>query len=179
MPQGPEAGTGKEGAVSDRIIAARYDFPLIELAPLAADRAATVEELVAGLPNTNPEITSAHFGGVLAAPHREDTSRLLLAKPLHDRQHLAREQVVRLLQEAGLEPADLPQLALLKAHTDELWEAGVRFVGALGARSVWAAPDGAYAVYLICNPADRGFHLHWLESEWGGPVWFLVRRKSR
>jgi hypothetical protein len=164
--------------MSSGLVVARYDYPVIELAPLAADPDQTVEQMIAGLPHNNPDITSAHFPARRAKRSGRGKGRLFLAKPLHDRQHVPREDVLRLLESAGFVPGELPELALLKDHAEELWGAGVRFVGALGANSVWPGPDGGYAPYLILNPEDRGFHLHWLESEWGGPVWFVVRRAA-
>jgi hypothetical protein len=167
----------KEWLVSSGIIVAHYDYPVIELAPMTVRFDHTVEEMIAGLPNNSPDITSAHFAECRCGKAGQEEVRLLLAKPLQDRQHLPMEEVLRRLDEAGFAPEDLPQLALLKHHADELWAAGVCFVGGLGAGSVWQGPDGGYAVYLILNPEDRGFHLHWLGGDWGGPVWFVVSRK--
>ena len=163
--------------MSSGIVVARHDFPVVDLAPLVARFDQTVEHMIAGLPNNNPDITSAHFAECRRGRTGQEEVRLFLAKPLHDRQHLPVEDVLRYLDEAGFVPEDLPQLALLKDHADELWAAGVYYVSALGASSVWQKPDGGYAVYLILNPEDRGFHLHWLGGEWGGPVWFVVSRK--
>jgi hypothetical protein len=163
--------------VSSGIIVAHYNYPVIELAPAIARFDQTVEEMIAGLPNNNPDITSAHFAECRRGKTSQEEAKLFLAKPLHDRQHLPMEEVLRRLDEAGFVPEDLPQLALLKHHAGELWAAGVSFVGALRASSVWQGPDGGYAAYLILNPEDRGFHLHWLGGEWGGPVWFVVSRR--
>ena len=163
--------------MSSGIVVARHDFPVVDLAPLVARFDQTVEHMIAGLPNNNPDITSAHFAECRRGRTGQEEVRLFLAKPLHDRQHLPVEDVLRYLDEAGFVPEDLPQLALLKDHADELWAAGVYYVSALGVSSVWQKPDGGYAVYLILNPEDRGFHLHWLGGEWGGPVWFVVSRK--
>lgn len=159
------------------IVVAHYNYPVIELAPLTVDLDQTVEQMISGLPNNNSDITSSHFPACRGGKSGKEQVRLFLAKPLDDRQHVALEEVLRRLDSVGFVPVDLPYLALLKEHADELWEAGVGFVGAPGSNSGWQGPDGGYAPYLILNPEDRGFHLHWLESEWGGPVWFLVRRK--
>lgn len=160
------------------IIAARHGFPLIELAPVAADLGRTVEEMIAGLPNNNPEITSAHFPECRTAPAAQGQATLFLAKPLNDREHIPVPDVLGRLDAAGFAPVDLPQFALLKDYADELWSAGVCCAGALGPNSIYRKEDGGYAVYLITNPEDRGFHLHWLECDWGGETWFLVRRKE-
>ena len=165
--------------MSRGIIAARHDYPVIELAPMVADLDQSVEQMIAGMPNNNPDITSAHFAACGAGKTGRQRARLFLAKPLHDRQHVPKEEVLQRLDAAGFVPGDLPELALLKDHADELWAAGVCFVGALGADSVWQGPDGGYAPYFILNPEDRGFHLHWLEGDWGGPVWFMVKAKAR
>lgn len=178
--------------MSSGIIVARHDFPVVELAPLAVGFDRTVEEMIAGLPNNNPDITSAHFPECRGGKAGQEQVRLFLAKPLHDRQHLPTEEVLRRLDEAGFVPEGLPQLAPLKDHADELWGAGVYYVAALAANSVWQKPDGGYAVYLIVNPEDRGFHLHWLgadtaggtkvvpqdyRADLGGQLWFVVSRK--
>lgn len=160
------------------IIVAQYMYPVIELAPVVVRFGETVEEMVAGLLNTNPDITSEHFPDCRRGKTGEAQISLFLARPLHHRQHLPAEQVLRRLDESGFVPEDLPQLAQLKHHADELWAVGVHFVGALGAGSVWRGADGGYYPYLILNPEDRGFHLHWSESDWGGPVWFVVSRRS-
>ncbi len=174
------------------IVATRWEFPVIELAPLRAGSARTVEEMIAGLPQNNPEITSANFAACVRDQTGPAAAGLLLAKPLDDRQHQRVEDILRGLDEAGLIQADLPELALLKDHADELWAAGVYYVGALGSNSIWWKPEGGYAVYLILNPADRGFHLQWIgadtaggtkdvredfRGELNGQLWFLVRRK--
>jgi hypothetical protein len=164
--------------MSRGIVVARHDFPVIELAPMAVKLDQTVEEMIAGLPNNNPHITSAHFPHCRAGSTGQGEARLLLAKPVHEREHFPMEDVLRRLAGARFVPEDLPQLALLKHHADELWAAGVCFVGSLGASSVWQGPDGGYAVYVILNPEDRGFHLHWLGGDWGGQTWFLVRREE-
>ena len=160
------------------IIVARHDFPVIELAPAIARFDRTVGEMIAGMPNSNPDITSAHFPECRGGKTSQEEVRLLLVRPLHERQHVPTEDVLRRLGEAGFVPGDLPQLALLKDHADELWAAGVHYGAALGPNSVWRKPDGGYAVYLILNPEDRGFHVHWLEGDLGGQLWFLVRRKE-
>lgn len=175
--------------MSNAIIAARHDFPVIELAPRSVRCDQTVEAMVAGLANTNPDITSAHFPECRSG--RQEQAHLFLAKPLSDRQHLPTDDVLRLLTEAGFVPEDLPSLALLKEYADELWEAGVYYVAALGAKSIWLQADGNYAVYLLTNPEDRGFHLHWLgadtaggtkaikddyRADLNGQLWFVVRR---
>ncbi len=165
--------------MSSGIIAAHYTYPVIELAPVVVRFDQTVEEMTAGMPNNNSSITSVHFAACRAGKKGSEQARLLLAKPLHDRQHLPMEEVLRRLGEAGFVPEGLPQLAVLKEHADELWAAGVCTVGALDADSVWHGPDGDYLPYLILNPEDRGFHLHWLESEWGGPMWFVVKEKVK
>ena len=173
-------------------IVARHDFPVIELAPLSAGLGRTVEEMIAGLPNNNPDITSAHFPDRRGGRAGQEEARLFLAKPLQDRQHLPTDDVLRRLDEAGLVPEGLPQLALLKDHADELWAAGVCYVAALAPDSIWPQADGGYAAYLILNPEDRGFHLHWLgadtaggtkvvpeeyRAELNGQLWFVVSRK--
>ena len=178
--------------MSSGIIVARHDFPVIELAPLVVAFDRTVEEMVAGLPNSNRDITSPHFPECRGREAGQESSRLLLAKPLQDRQHLPTEDVLRRLDEAGFAPAGLPQLALLKDHADELWAAGVCYVIALAPDSIWQQPDGGYGAYLILNPQDRGFHLHWLgadtaggtkevpeeyRAEVNGQLWFIVSRK--
>jgi hypothetical protein len=163
--------------VSSDIIVAHYTYPVIELAPMVVTFDETVEEMVAGLLNTNPDLTSGNFSECRRGKTGSEEARLFLAKPLHDRQHLPMAEVLRRLDEAGFVPEGLPQLAKLKNHADELWAAGVHFVGALGAGSAWQGPDGGYHPYLILNPEDRGFHLRWLESEWGGPVWLVVSRR--
>lgn len=162
--------------MSRTVIAAHYTYPVIELAPVVVRFDQSVEEMVSGLLNTNPDITSAHFPHCRRGRSAAEKAPLFLAKPLHDREHEPREEVARRLEQSGFAPEDLPQLAALKDHADELWAAGVRYVGALGSASVWRGPDGDYAPYLILNPEDRGFHLHWLEGDWGGPLWFVVRR---
>jgi hypothetical protein len=159
------------------IIAARYDYPVIELRPLTVDFGQTVEEMVAGQQNTNAQITSAHFPECRRGK-RPAELRLFLVKPLQTRQHLPKEDVVQRLADAGFAPVDLPELAALKDHADELWAAGVPFAAALGEASIWQGPDGGYSPYLILNPEDRGFHLHWMEGEWSGLVWFLVSRDN-
>lgn len=138
----------------------------------------TVEEMIAGLPNNNPDITSAHFPYCRAGKTGQEEARLFLAKPLRERQHFPTEDVLRRLAGARFVPEDLPQLSLRKDYGDELWAAGVYYVAALGSNSAWQKPDGGYAVYLILNPEDRGFHLHWLGGDWGGQTWFLVRREE-
>ena len=179
--------------MSSPVIAARQDFPMIELSPLAVRAGETVEEMVAGLPNNNPEITSAHFPACESARPAGGESGLFLAKPMHDRQHLPTDEVLRLLDAAGLVPAGLPELAALKKHADELWAAGVYYIIALSRDCIWQQADGGYAPYLILNPLDRGFHLHWLGADTAGgtkavaddqradlpgQLWFLVRRKG-
>jgi hypothetical protein len=170
------------------IIVARRDLPVIELAPMVARLDQTVEDMIAGMPNNNPDITSAHFPTAGAAGRArslecrsgktgQEEVRLCLAKPVHDREHLQTADVLRRLDQAGFVPEDLPQLCLLKDHAEELWAAGVYYVIALGPDSIWQKPDGGYAVYFILNPEDRGFHLHWLGGDLGGQLWFLVRRK--
>jgi hypothetical protein len=180
--------------VSSGIIVARHDFPVVELAPLVITFDRTVEAMIAGLPNNSPDITSEHLPACRGGKIGEQQAKLSLAKPLHDRQHLPTDEVLRLLDAAGLIPEGLPQLAALADHADELWAAGVYYVAALAPDSLWTQPDGRYAVYLILNPKDRGFHLHWLgpDSEGGtraiseeqraelnGQLWFLVRRKEK
>jgi hypothetical protein len=160
------------------LIAARYDCPVIELRPLAVDFSRTIEDMVGGLQNTNADITSAHFPECRRGKSGAAELRLFLAKPLQTRQHLPKEDVVQRLADNGFVPVDLPELAALKDHADELWAAGVPFVTALGDASVWQCPDGGYSPYLILNPEDRGFHLHWLEGEWSGLVWSLVSRNN-
>jgi len=160
------------------IIVARYDCPVIELAPMVADFDQTVEEMIAGLPNNHPDITSAHFPECRRGKTGREEVRLFLVKPLHDREHLPVEDVLQRLAEAGFVREGLPQLALLKHHADDLWAAGVCYVGAFADSSVWQRPDGGSAVYLILNPEDRGFHLHRLEGEWGGPAWLVVGRQD-
>ena len=177
--------------MSSPIIVARHDFPVIELAPMRAALDRTVEEMIAGLPNNNPDITSAHFPDCRGGRADTKQTRLFLAKPLHDRQHLPTDDVLRRLGQAGFVPEGLPQLARLKDHADELWAAGVCYVAALASASIWQQADGSYAAYLILNPADRGFHLHWLgadsaggtkdipedqRAELNGQVWFIVSR---
>jgi hypothetical protein len=171
------------------VIVARRDFPVIELAPLAARPDLTIEELIAGLSNNHRDITSAHFAAVAPA---QETPGLYLAKPLENRQHLRVDDLLQRLEAAGFVPADLRQLALLAEDADELWAAGVCYIAALGANSIWRQPDGNYAAYLILNPADRGFHLQWLghdteggtkvideayRGELNGQLWLLVRCK--
>ena len=163
--------------MSSGIIVVRHDFPVIELAPATGRFDQTVEEMIAGMPNNNPDITSAHFPECRGAKAGQEDIRLFLAKPLLERQHLPTEDVLRRLDEAGFVPEGLPRLAPLKDHADELWGAGVYYVAALGPDAVWWRSDGGYAVYLILNPEDRGFHLHWLGGDLGGHLWFLVRRK--
>ena len=178
--------------MSSGIIVARHDFPVIELAPLMARLDRTVEEMIAGLPNNNPDITSAHFPECWGGKTGQAGAGLFLAKPLQDRQHLPTEDVLRRLDEAGFVPEGLPQLALLKDHAHELWAAGVCYVIALAPYSIWQQPDGGYAAYLILNPEDRGFHLHWLgadtmggtkvvpeeyRAELNGQLWFIVSRR--
>jgi len=163
--------------VSSSIILARHDIPVIELAPMVAEFGQTVEEMIAGMPNNNPDITSAHFPECRRGKTGREEVRLLLAKAVHERQHIPTEDVLRRLDEAGFIAEDLPGLALLKGHADELWSAGIYCVIALGPHSVWHKPDGGYAVYFILNPEDRGFHLHWLGGDLGGQLWFLVRSK--
>ena len=164
--------------MSSGIVVAHYIYPVIEFAPMVVDLDRSVEEMVAGLLNTNPDLTSEHFPDCRRGYTGPREARLFRAKPLQDRQHVPLEEVLRRLDASGFIPEDLPQLAQLKDHADELWAAGVHFVAALGAGSVWQGPDGGYHPYLILHPEDRGFHLHWLESEWGGPVWFVVSRKQ-
>jgi hypothetical protein len=164
--------------MSSGIMVARHDYPVIELAPMVARFDQTVDEMIAGPPNNNPDVTSAHFAECRRGKAGQEEVRLLLAKPLHDRQHVPMEDVLRRLEGAGFVPEDLPQLALLKDHAEELWAAGVYYVNALGPSSVWQKPDGGYAVYFIPNPEDRGFHLHWLGGDLGGQLWFLVRRRE-
>jgi len=165
--------------VSSGIVVAHYTYPVIALAPMVVDLDQTVEEMVAGLLNTNPDLTSEHFPDCRRGRTGHGEARLLLARPLGDREHRPAEEVLRRLNESGLVPEDLPQLAKLKDHADELWAAGVCFVAALGAGSAWQGPDGGYHPYLILNPEDRGFHLHWLENDWGGPMWFVVSQRPR
>jgi hypothetical protein len=164
--------------MSSGIIAARHDFPVIELAPMAVRYDQTVEEMIAGLPNNNPDVTSGHFPECRRGKTGREDVRLLLARPFHDRQHVPPENHLGRLDEAGLVPEGLPQLALLKDHAEELWAAGVHFVAALASNSIWQKPDGGYAVYFILNPEDRGFHLHWLGGDLGGEIWLLARRKE-
>jgi hypothetical protein len=176
------------------LIAARWDFPVLELTPPTLRLDLTVEAMIAGLPNNHPDLTSAHFPACCDATGGQTRGRLLLAKPLQDRQHRPTEDVLRLLDEAGFAPAGLPHLAALKEYADELWEAGVCYVAALASDSIWVQPDGRYAPYLLLNPRDRGFHLHWLgpdpagrttlvpedqRAELNGQLWFLVRRKEK
>jgi hypothetical protein len=184
----------KEWLVNGGIIVARRDFPVIELAPLTVSFDRTVEAMVAGLPNSNPDVVSAHFPACRGGNTGEARARFSLAKPLHDRQHAPTDDVLGLLDAAGFVPEGLPQLAVLKDHADELWAAGVYYVAALAPDSIWQQPDGGYAAYLILNPNDRGFHLHWLgpdsaggtkavpeeqRAELNGQLWFLVSRKER
>lgn len=175
--------------MSSGIIRRRHHFPVIELAPLPAELPQAVEDMIAGLPHNHPDITSEHF------PDRQQGGGevvLFLAKPLHDREHRPTDEVLRLLDEAGFVPEGLSRLAALKEHADELWAAGVCYLAALAPDSIWRQPDGRYAVYLVLNPKDRGFHLHWLgpdpveggdpipeeqRAEVNGQLWFLVRSK--
>jgi hypothetical protein len=150
---------------------------MIELAPMVVRFDQTAEEMTAGLLNNNPDVTSAHFTECRRGKTGQETANLFLAKPLHDRQHVPMEDVLQRLDKVGFVPEDLPQLASLKDHADELWATGICGVISLGHDSVWRKPDGGYAVYFILNPEDRGFHLHWLEGDLGGQLWFLVRRK--
>ena len=163
--------------MSSSIIAAHYTFPVIELAPVVVRFDQTVEEMVAGLLNTNPEITSEHFSECRGGKTGAEEARLFLAKPLDHRTHRPKEEVLRRLDAAGFVPEDLPQLAALRDHCDELRAAGISFIGVLGDNSIWQGPDGGYQPYLILNPEDRGFHLHWLESEWGDLTWIVVSRR--
>lgn len=162
--------------MSNGVILAHYTYPVIELAPMVVTFDNTVEEMVGGLLNTNPDITSEHFPDCRRGRSGQAEARLFLAKPCHGREHLPAEEVLRRLEGSRFVPEGLPQLAALKDHADELWAAGVHFVGALGDGSVWEGPDGGYRPYLILNPEDRGFHLHWLGSDWGDPTWFIVSR---
>ena len=161
--------------MSSGIIVRRYDYPVIELAPMTVRFDRTVEEMIAGLPNNNPDITSAHFAECRRGCAGDEKVQLFLAKPLHDREHMPMEEVLRRLDKTGFAPEDLPHLASLRDHADELWAAGIGFVGSIGSSSIWEGSDGSYAPYLILTPEDRGFHLHWQEGDWGGPVWFVVR----
>jgi hypothetical protein len=165
--------------VSSDIMVAHYTYPVIELASVVVRFDQTVEDMIAGMLNNNPDITSANFAACRGGRKRRAKARLFLAKPLHDREHVAMEEVLRRLGETGFVPEGLPQLAALKEHADELWAAGVPFVGGLASDSAWQGPDGSYAPYFILNPEDRGFHLHWLEGDWGGPTWFVVSREER
>ncbi len=159
--------------MSTPIIAARHAFPIIELAPLAVSPARTVEELIAGLSHNNPELTASALPPVRG---QASGSALFLVQPVHPREHVPMETVLPRLEEAGFTPAAFPELASLKGHADELWAAGVFYVATLGPDALLQKPDGGYGVYLITNPEDRGFHLHWLGGDWGGETWFLVRR---
>ena len=184
---------GETQAGGGGIIATRWDFPIVELRPLRNGSARTVEEMIAGLPHNNPDITSARFPRCQGGPAGKTVAGLLLVKPLGDREHEPTDSILRRLDAAGLAPEGLPQLALLKDHADELWAAGVYYVCALEANSVCWASDGGYVVYLIPNPADRGFHLQWIgadtaggtvavrdeyRGDLNGQLWFLVRRKE-
>jgi hypothetical protein len=176
------------------IIATRWSFPIAELRPLRAGSAGTVEEMIAGLPHSNPDISSANFPACHGGPAGQTAAGLLLAKPLQDREHEPADSIRRRLDAAGLVPEGLPQLALLKDHADEFWAAGVYYVGVLAANSIWWKPDGGYVVYLILNPADRGFHLQWIgadaaggtiavrdeyQGDLNGQMWFLTHRKEQ
>jgi hypothetical protein len=175
--------------MSSSVIAARHDFPVLELAPLEVSSGQTVEDMVAGLPHNHPDLTSEHFS---ACRSTGAGGTLFLAKPLADRQHRPVDDLLRLLDAAQFAPVGLPELAALKQHADELWAAGVYNAIALARECLWEQPDGRYAPYLVLNPEDRGFHLQWLgpDSEGGtkavpeevraelnGQMWFLVRRK--
>lgn len=162
--------------VNSGIVVAHYTYPVIELAPMIVTFDETVEQMVAGLLNTNPNLTSEQFPEYRGGKTGAEEVRLFLAKPLHDGQHLPLVEVLRRLDGSGFVPKGLPHLARLKDHADELWARGVHFVAALGTGAMWQGPDGGYHPYLILNPEDRGFHLHWLESDWGDPVWFVVGR---
>ena len=170
-------GHGRKGhEMSDGIIVARHDFPVIELAPVTVDFSQTIEQMVAGLANTNPGITSAHFPDCRDGREGREEAALVLAKPLHDREHMPRDVVLARLEGTGFQPAGLPYLAALKPHADELLAAGVHYLNAGAANSIWPGPDGGYAVYFLLNAEDRGFELHWLEGDWGGQVWWLCHR---
>ena len=185
MTTTPGAGGG--------IIATRWDFPVAELRPLPIGPARTVEEMIAGLPHNNPDISSANFAACQGGPAGQTAAGLLLVKPLQDRAHEPIDDILQRLDAAGLVPEGLPQLALLKDYADELWAAGIYYVAALGANAIWRKPDVGYVVYLILNPADRGFHLQWIgadtaggtvtvpddrRGDLNGQLWFLARRKE-
>ncbi|MDH7569399.1 MAG: hypothetical protein QHJ73_07425 [Armatimonadota bacterium] len=164
--------------MSEALIAARCSFPVVELTPIAARGGESVEEMVSGPFNNHPDITSAHFPRCVASSATGGEVRLLLVKPVDDRGRAAPDEVLQRLDEAGFVPEELASLALLKAHADALWNAGIYYILALGPHSVWEGPDGRYAVYFIANPADRGFSLYWLEGDIGGHMWLLVRRRE-
>ena len=184
---------GETQDIDGGIIAKRWDFPIVELRPLRIGSAQTVEEMIAGLPHNNPDISSANFTACQGGPAGETAAGLLLVKPLPDREHEPTDDIRKRLDAAGLVSEGLPQLALLKHHADELWAAEIYYVGVLEANSIWWKPDGGYVVYLILNPVDRGFHLQWIgadtaggtvavrdeyRGDLNGQLWFLVRRKE-
>jgi hypothetical protein len=91
------------------------------------------------------------------------------------------DEVLERLDKMGYVPAELPELAPLKARCDEYWGWRRRFwfIAALGPNSAIVGPDGKKRfVALHFSPRGklaRGFRVSELHWCWRG--WFLCRRK--
>ena len=168
----------KGEAISKSIIAERIDENLVRLRLLTINHDDSVEEMVKELLG-NSNITSANFPNCHNGKTGMEEVELFLYRPVPKGGNWSTEKVEKEIDKAGFISADLPELAILKDYANELWEADIRYyVTALGENSRWQDPNGNVRVaYLRLGPDDRRFHLDWLENDWCGSDWFVVRRK--
>ena len=161
------------------IIAEKVDENTIKLRVLSVNYDQTIEEMVrkSGF-NNNSNITSTNFSKSKNGRNDVEEVELFLFRPVPAGQVYSTKNVEKAINKAGFISVDLPELSPIKEHCDELWDAGVKFITALGKSSRWRNPDGyVYTPYLDLSPDDRRFNLYWVEVDWSDDVWFVVRRK--
>jgi len=160
-------------------IIVEHEMPVIELTPLGVNYDLTVEEMIAGLRNNNPNITSEHFPNCRSGRTGIVTEiGLCLVKPVPSGHGYSDPKAEEMVTAAGYSFEELPVLGVLKEHADELWNAGIQYIVARGPNSRWQRPGGARVVYFGLDPEDRGFGLRRLEVGWSDDVWFLCRKSQ-
>lgn len=167
------------------IVVAEYNLPIVVLAPLPINYDLTVEEMVAGV-SKDKDITSKHFPNCRAGKTGVEEAQLFLIRPVPlrttvpFRKILSTQDVEKILNRVGFICEEIPALAALKKHYDELWAQGIEFIAALGPNSRWVNPavdDDTGDLCLILDPDARGFNILSISCGWDSDDWFICRRK--
>jgi len=163
------------------IIVARHGMPIIELTPMGVNYDLTVEEMIAGYAQSDPDITSEHFPNCRSGRTGIVTEiGLCLVKPVSSGsgQGYSDSKVEEMVTAAGYSFEELSVLGALKEHADELWNAGIWYIVARGPNSRWRSPLGLDVVCFNLYPGYRRFDLNRLENSWRGFDWFLCRKSQ-